>query len=99
DITRANLLDWSAFALRPPKAGSHDKSLSKRMRVPCGARSGFESYASALHEGGIGCLEKRIDTYAASEPLRRSLGRRLRACSLYFHLCAPFVVCALSRNY
>lgn len=46
-VAGANLLDRSAFALGPATAGCHDESLSKRMRMPGGARTRFERHACA----------------------------------------------------
>src|SRR5438270_10124859 len=66
DITRANLLDWAAFALHPATARCNDESLSKRMCVPRGPRTRFERYTSALNKRGIRRLEERIDAYVPS---------------------------------
>src|SRR5690242_13079101 len=88
DITRANLLNRSAFALHPAKTRGHDESLSERMSVPCGPRARLEGYARALNQRGIRCLEERIDAYVPREPLGRSLRRWLRAGSFDFHIFA-----------
>src|ERR1700719_266186 len=78
-ITRPDLLDRSALTLCPAAACHHNEGLAKRMSVPGGPRTGFESYTSALNKGRIECLEQGIDPYHAGEPLRRSVRGRLRA--------------------
>ena len=85
-ITRPDLLDRAAFALGPAAAGRHDESLAKRMLVPGCPGARLEGDAGALNKRRIRRVKKRIDTYRASEPLRRSSRGRLRANSFYFHL-------------
>src|SRR4051812_36982326 len=47
DIARANLLDRSTFALRPPTTRGDDERLSKRMCVPRGPRARLERHTGA----------------------------------------------------
>src|SRR6267143_894659 len=84
-ITGPDLLDRSAFALNPAAAGRDDESLTEWMRVPCSPRARLEGYAGALNTCRIGCLKKRVDSYRATEPIRRPLGGRLRANSFDLH--------------
>jgi hypothetical protein len=81
---------WAAFALSPAGARGHDERLPERMGMPCRSCAGFESLVSALNKRRIGRLEKRIDTYRGSEPLRRSFRGRLRANSFDVDICTPF---------
>ena len=53
NVTWPNLLDRTAFALRPARARCDDESLSKRMCVPRGTRAGFERYAGALNTWSV----------------------------------------------
>src|SRR6267154_1037369 len=84
-ITGPDILDGSAFALRPAAARSDDKRLPQRMRVPCRPRARLESHAGALDQCRIGRLKKRINPYSAREPLGRSFAGRLRTNSFDFH--------------
>src|SRR3954471_685096 len=88
-IAGTDLLDRAAVTLRPATARSNDKRLSKRMCMPCGPRTRFKRYTSALNNRGIRCLEERIDAYVPGEPLGRSLCGWLRAGSFDVHVCAP----------
>src|SRR5262249_32921444 len=84
-VARANLFDWSAFALRPAAAGCDDKRLTKRMGMPCRARARFEGDACALHKCGIRRLKERINSNDAGEPFGWPLHGGLRAASSNFH--------------
>jgi hypothetical protein len=55
----------------------HGESLAERMRVPCGSRTGFESYTCTLNKRRIGRLKKRVDTHRAREPIGRTFARGL----------------------
>src|SRR5579863_7144524 len=72
DVAGPNLLDWAALVLRPAAASGDDEGLAERMGVPGGARRRVR-------------LEQRVDADHAGEPVRRPLGRRLRAASLDVH--------------
>jgi hypothetical protein len=78
-VARPDFLHRSAPALGPAAASRDDESLTERMCMPRRPRTRLEGDASALNKRRIGRLKKRIDTYCAGEPLRRSLDRRLRA--------------------
>jgi len=56
-ITRADFLDRPAPTLCPAATGRDDKSLAKRMRMPCSPRARLESYAGALNKCRIGRLK------------------------------------------
>ena len=73
-----------------PQSSRDDERLTERMRVPCGPRPRLERNAGALDQRWLRRLKKRIDSYRASEPLRRSLGRRLRTNSSDFHSFVSF---------
>src|SRR5207237_3954680 len=68
-ITGPDLLDRAALALSPAASGCDYQRLAEGMRMPCGSRAWLESYAGALNESRIGCLEKWIDPHYAGEPL------------------------------
>ena len=68
------------------------------MCVPCGPRTRFERYTSALNKRGFRRLEERIDAYVPSEPLGRSLRGRLRASSFDFHIFIPVLILFLVRT-
>jgi hypothetical protein len=85
-VTGADLFDWPVPALNPSATSGHDKSLTKRMRVPSGPGTRLKRNACALNKGRIGCLKKWIDADSSGEPVGRALRRRLRPCSFYFHL-------------
>src|SRR5260370_1106847 len=89
DVTRANFFERTSPALCEAAARRDDKGLAERMGVPCGAGTWFEGNAGTLNKRRIGRLKKRIDPHGASEPVRRSLDRRLGATSLDFHFQIP----------
>src|SRR5256885_1674790 len=76
-IAGTDLLDRSAFPLSPTATSRDDESLTERMRVPCSPRTRLERHARALNKCWIRGLKKRINSDRASEPVGRSLGRRL----------------------
>ena len=89
DITRSDLLDRPALALRKAAAGRHDQCLSEGMRVPGRARARLERDAGAADARRIWRFEQRVDTDRASEPFGRPLAGRLRAVSLDIHRYSP----------
>src|SRR5690242_17591538 len=89
DITGPDLLDGAAFALSPATSGSDDQGLAQWVCMPSCPCAGFEGHTGALHVCWIRRLKQRIDTYTASEPLRRSYCRGLRTYSFDFHVCTP----------
>jgi hypothetical protein len=64
-----NFLDRSAFPLSPAAASRYDKSLAKRMRMPCRPCTWFEGNAGHLNKRRIGRLKKWIDPNRAREPV------------------------------
>src|SRR5690348_760977 len=97
DITRANLLDGSAFALRPATACCDDERLPQRMCMPCSPGPRFEGHARALNKRGIGRLEQRINARVSSEPIGRTFCGWLRANSFNFHIIVLIDVYVRSR--
>src|SRR6266404_3813715 len=85
-IARSNFFDRSAFALRPTKARRDDQRLTERMRMPGSAGTRFERDARATNTCRIRRLEQRINAHTAGKPISRSLARRLRSGSFYFHI-------------
>ena len=71
-IARMNLFDRSTFALCPTTSGSYDERLSERMRVPCGASTGFKSHLRSAHSCWSRGCKQRVDAYRAREPVRGS---------------------------
>ena len=51
-IARTDFFNRAAFALHPAAAENHNERLTKRMRVPCGARARLERDAGADRAGG-----------------------------------------------
>jgi hypothetical protein len=72
-ITGPDLLDRAAPPLRAAKSSRDNERLTERMRMPCSPRARLEGYAGTLNKCRVRCLKKRIDSYCASEPIRRSL--------------------------
>jgi hypothetical protein len=87
-ITGPDLLDRSAVALGPAKAGRHNERLTERMRMPRGPGTRLERDAGALNQCRIRRLKKRIDPYRAREPLRRPL----------LEGCEPTLLISMSSN-
>src|SRR5436305_1785145 len=58
-ITGADLLNQSTFALSPAASRCDDKSLTKRMRVPCGPRTRLKRHTGALNKRWIRRLKQR----------------------------------------
>src|SRR5580692_190236 len=58
-IAGTDLLDGSAFALRPAAASRDDESLAERVRVPCRTRTRLEGDAGTLDQCRVGRLKKR----------------------------------------
>src|SRR5438309_801992 len=69
DISWVNLLDGTAFALRPSAACGDDEGLAEWVGVPCGAGSGLEGNAGAGYQRGVGCLKEGVDTDGAGKPV------------------------------
>lgn len=92
-ITGTDLLDRTSPTLCQAATGRDDERLTERMRVPCGTCARFEGNAGALNKGRIGRLKERIDPHGTSEPVRRSLGRRLRANSFDVHVASILQRC------
>ncbi len=72
DVPGMNFFDGAAFALGPAAAGGNDERLAEGVRVPRGAGAGFEGDVGALNEGGIGCMEQRVNADCAGEPVGRA---------------------------
>src|SRR5215469_83207 len=85
-VAGPDFFDGSAGPLGPAAARRDDESLAKWMGVPRGPSAGFERHAGPLNQGRIGRLKQGIDPHRAGEPIRGSLGGRLRAASFDFHL-------------
>jgi hypothetical protein len=92
DITGPDLIDRASPMLSPAAPSCDDESLPERMRMPGGARAGFEGYARALHPCRIRRLKKRIDPHGASEPVGWSLAGGLRTSSFNFHFVFPQLI-------
>jgi hypothetical protein len=84
-ITRPDLLNRSAFALRASKSGGDDQRLTKWMRMPGGASTRLERDACGTHPCRFRRLEQRINPYRAGEPISRAFCRRSRSNSYYLH--------------
>ena len=67
DITRPDLIDRASPMLSPAAPSCDDESLPERMRMPGGARAGFEGYARALHQCRVRRLKKRSDPHGAGD--------------------------------
>src|SRR4051794_28402700 len=61
NVTRPDFFDGSALALDPAETGCDDQGLSKRMRMPGGARARLECDECAAHARRIRRAEQRID--------------------------------------
>jgi len=85
DVTRMNLFDRAAFALRPAAAGGHDEGLTQRVGMPGGSGAGFKSHTRSGGAGGSFGHEQRIDTNSAGEPLRGAFAGRLEADTFDLH--------------
>ena len=84
-ITWPDLLDGSALALHPAEARDDDQGLAERMRMPCGASTGFKRDAAC---GCAPCIvggEQRIDPDSAGKPLGWTFSGWLGAISLDLH--------------
>src|SRR3954454_17119717 len=64
-VTRTNVFDWPAPALRSDTAGRNDERLTQGVRVPGGACTGFEGNAGASDTRRICGLEQRVNTDCA----------------------------------
>src|SRR5215218_8988328 len=84
-----DFLDRSALSLGPAEPRRDDQRLTKRMRVPRGARARLERDMSAGYARRIARLEQRVDAHWASEIIRWSLGGRPRAASCDLHCPIP----------
>ena len=84
-VAGVNLLDGAAFALCPAAAGGHDQGLAERVGVPGGAGAGLEGDAGAGDAGGVGGLEKRVDSDCACEPIGGAFFGWLCADAFDFH--------------
>jgi len=69
-------------------SGGDNERLTKRMRVPYGARAWLERDARARGACRSICLKQRINPHRASEPIGRSFRGCLGADSFDFHICA-----------
>ena len=68
-----------------PQPGSDDEDLTKRVRMPGGARAGLERDRIAGGPRGSGHWKQRVDADHAGEIFRWSLGRCARTRSLDLH--------------
>jgi len=66
-VTRMDLLDGTAQALRASAAGGDDQRLTKWMRMPCGTRAGLEGDAGTNNACWIGRVKQHIDAHSARE--------------------------------
>src|SRR3954463_12053379 len=85
NVTRPDLFDRSAPALRASGTGSDDQRLPERMGMPRGARAGLERHGGADNASGSRSLKQRIYPDGAGEPFGRTLSGRLRTYSLDLH--------------
>src|SRR4029077_14209840 len=85
DIARPDLLDRPALALRPTKAGDNNQSLTKGMRMPCGASTGSKRHVRATDTCRFSRFEQRIDAHSSCEPISGSFNGTLGTESFDFH--------------
>src|SRR5205814_2642078 len=96
-ITGPNFFNRSTLSLHPANTRCDNERLTKRMRVPCGARARLERDARARGACRSICLKQRINQHRASKPIGRSIRGCLRADSFDFHIyLTPFVELLMS---
>ena len=81
-----NLLNLAAPVLHPTDAVGDDQGLAKRMGVPGGARTGFETDRAPTNARRSRSLEPPCHRDLAGEVLGRAVGRLLRGGALDRHL-------------
>jgi len=60
DIASTDFFDWSAFELRPAKAGRDNQGLAERMGVPRGTGTRLEGDVTAAHTWRVANPEHRV---------------------------------------
>src|SRR3954451_9123540 len=85
DVARADLLNGAALTLHQAEACHDNEGLTKRMRMPGGARAGLKGDERASNAGGLGRAEQGIDAHRASKPVGWAFAGRLRAAACDVH--------------
>lgn len=85
DVARVYSFNLAAIALHPAATGNNNKCLSKRMRVPRGARPRFESNQRSPSSRRRLAFEKWINSNLPAEPISGTFSGRCRSIFGDFH--------------